>query len=511
MPGGLFCRIENSAAIRLHHHSIDTMTRDARLQSLVAGEPLDAVIIGGGITGAPLYHELARAGYRTAIIDQRDFSSGTSQASGMLIWGGLLYLKNFDLLTVRKLCRARNELFTTFPKEIAPLDIRYHTTPGVGRGPWTMHAGLGLYWLLGGCKLKAPTRSASTLLYQEGMLRESDSRFVIEWLRGLDSEHSLPLNHCRLLHGHFDRAAKLWRLTMRDELTGRTVETKARTVINCGGVWTDQINTLLKLTSPCKHAFSKGVYLALERKGDPREAAVYPMESEDDVLTYVPWGPVMMWGPTETAVHDLEIGRFPDRDDIRFLLQTAQRSLKREIPPSEIVSVRCGIRPLVVDRDDSRSVYPLELSRRHRVITHREQSAISIYGGKLTSSALLAREVANRIRQLITQIAPRYPPLTPQPLIPETTTYSGLCHSFVTPEWARDHEYCVTLDDYLRRRTPISQWVPRMGLGKEGEHRETLRKLTPVFTSTPEQAEQMLSDYEAMVQTRHDSLLQIYY
>ncbi|MCU0781825.1 MAG: FAD-dependent oxidoreductase, partial [Akkermansiaceae bacterium] len=62
----------------LPHESV-LAARERRFAAL--DEELDVLVIGGGISGAPLYHELCRRGYRTAIIDRSDFASGTSQAS----------------------------------------------------------------------------------------------------------------------------------------------------------------------------------------------------------------------------------------------------------------------------------------------------------------------------------------------------------------------------------------------------------------------------------------------
>ena len=101
------------------------MERSYRFQNFLNGEPLDVLVVGGGITGAPLYRQLCELGYRVALADKGDFSSGSSQASGMLIWGGLLYLKNLDLLTVIQFCKARNELMMDFPDAISVLNLRY--------------------------------------------------------------------------------------------------------------------------------------------------------------------------------------------------------------------------------------------------------------------------------------------------------------------------------------------------------------------------------------------------
>lgn len=488
------------------------MARKSRLENLSGENPLDILIVGAGAGGAPLYHQLCANGHRVALIDKGDFSSGTSQASGMLVWGGLLYLRNFDLLTVLKLCKARKDLLKGFPDELSVLNLHFPTSAG-GRHPAVVWLALHLYWLLGGCALRRPATVKSTLpqgklttAYQEAMLRQSDSRFVIERIRAYDSEHCLPVNHCRLVGAEFDRQQRYWTVMLRDELSGTEHTAKARVIVNSAGVWTDGVNQLLGIESPYKHVFSKGVYLAFP--GDPRQTAahVYPMHGKDDVLTHVPWGPVTMWGPTETMIHDLESGLAPTRDDVRFLIAGANRSLPGKVGAEDVVSIRCGIRPLAVPRNFSQDIYPLDLSRRHQVVVHEENHAISLYGGKLTSSVMVANRVAGILGQWI-------PPRLPRPAanvrVPKMAAHPELDCDFVTAEWARDHEFCMTLDDYLRRRTNIAQWTPRMGLGRDDAGRTALVKLAETFAPQPQDANSIVDAYEQRVRTHYDPLLAV--
>ena len=352
----------------------------------------------------------------------------------------------------------------------------------------------------------SPPQEHLALGYQEGMLRVSDSRFVIDRIRAFDAEHCIPANYCRLVAAEFDSAQHCWRAILRDELTGEEHSTKAKVIVNGAGIWTDEVNRLLGVESPYKHVFSKGVYVSFPRDAQQSDAHVYPMQSEDDVLTYVPWGPVMMWGPTETTVRDLESGLAPNRDDIRFLLTSANQSLPRKVGPEDVVSMRCGIRPLAVPRNDARDVYPLELSRRHRVVANQERQTIALYGGKLTSSLQVANRVAKALERWI---SPRFPLPSADAAFPERLRHAELGYDFVTAEWARDHEFCVTLEDYLRRRTNIAQWKPRMGLGNEDSERERLRNLAAAFTPGPVEADAMAAAYEQQVRTTYDPLLAV--
>lgn len=290
---------------------------------------------------------------------------------------------------------------------------------------------------------------------------------------------------------------------MKDELTGAGYHVRAKVLVNAAGIWADEINRIAGIESPYKHVLSKGVYLAFPGE-NPTEARIYPMHGRDDVLTHVPWGPVSMWGPTETSIRDLDDGPGPDREDIRFLLHQAQRSLGGRRRAEDVVSIRCGIRPLAVPRNFNRDVYTLSLSRRHQVAVHCEQMALSLYGGKFTSGIAVAEHAAELVKRWV---SPTQLPSTARRAPPETFVHTGLGRAFVTPEWTRDHEYCTSLDDYLRRRTNIAQWTPRMGLGNHGENRNSLLEIASAFVATPQDAWDAVNAYEQRVRNQYDPLL----
>ncbi|HEY9120500.1 MAG TPA: FAD-dependent oxidoreductase, partial [Marinobacter sp.] len=68
-------------------------TRAQKLEQLRNGHPeFDIVVIGGGITGAGIAREAAGSGLRTLLVEQSDFSWGTSSRSSKMVHGGLRYL-----------------------------------------------------------------------------------------------------------------------------------------------------------------------------------------------------------------------------------------------------------------------------------------------------------------------------------------------------------------------------------------------------------------------------------
>ena len=60
-------------------------------------QPLDVLVVGGGITGAGVALDAATRGYRTALVERDDIASGTSSRSSKLVHGGIRYLSHGDL------------------------------------------------------------------------------------------------------------------------------------------------------------------------------------------------------------------------------------------------------------------------------------------------------------------------------------------------------------------------------------------------------------------------------
>ena len=84
-------------------------------------EDYDVVIIGAGINGAGLFHDLCNQGIRCLLVDKRDFGSGTSAAPSRLIHGGLKYLETGEFGLVAESTLERNLLLKNAPHLVKPL------------------------------------------------------------------------------------------------------------------------------------------------------------------------------------------------------------------------------------------------------------------------------------------------------------------------------------------------------------------------------------------------------
>ncbi len=472
----------------------ERLIREMNWQRARSEGEYDVAILGGGINGACLYDALCRRGHRTLLLDKGDFASGTSQASGMMVWGGLLYLKDLDLSTVAKLSLDRDRMIERLPDRISSQYFRYLPDAGRGRSRAKVWIALWIYWLMGlgsrrrpraerefsELELIRPGLVEGSLLYEEGFLKGSDARFVLSWIAPHHAPGQVALNHCDVA-GELGPSDRAWRLDLKDNLYGKSCSVNARVIVNCAGVWTDAVNAQFGVSTPFTHALSKGVYLSVERPPQHQSLLVFELGAHGDVITCVPWGPVSMWGPSESAVAQIAEGLTPEPADLDFLLDQYNRRFKRPIDRRSVISIRCGIRPLVVDRQAKPAAYPLSLSRRQEVLVDRFRPWVSCYGGKLTGCTRMAGRALREVERLLGGPARPGAIRTAETALPaepvEWASFPGLNIEVPSARWAACHEYCCTLEDYMRRRTPIAQWVPRMGLGREDVNALAIREL----------------------------------
>ncbi|MDX2416028.1 MAG: FAD-dependent oxidoreductase, partial [Xanthomonadales bacterium] len=273
-------------------------------------EVFDVAVIGGGVNGASLYSDLSRQGFRTLLVDKNDFAAGSSQASGMMVWGGLLYLRVGDLLTVTRLSRARDRMIKELNDWTQPVFYRYIPSNKNTMSSVLIGAGLGFYWLLGAGRRRFPgyerhfdeialiqrDKHRGAFSYEEAMLRASDARFTLHWLTTHAPPAGCALNYCEVTPEDYDRQQQLWQLQLHDRQGDASTMARARLIVNCTGVWVDQLNEQCQIESPYRHAFSKGVYLGLQRDTGHNTPLIFDMGTNSDVMTFVPWGPVALWG-----------------------------------------------------------------------------------------------------------------------------------------------------------------------------------------------------------------------
>jgi glycerol-3-phosphate dehydrogenase len=400
-------------------------TRAAALESM-ATEPVDLLVIGGGITGAGVARDAALRGFRTALVDQGDFGAATSSHSSRLIHGGIRYLEQGNLRLVLEASRERRVLLRIAPHLVRPLAFVFPVYRGSRVPPWKLRAGMWLYDALAAFRnvkshrwLNAKeARRAEPALKDRGLAgaalyydaQTDDARLVLATVRSAARAGALVANYAQVTNllkpdGHVRGA------TVRDVLSGESRTVRALVVVNAGGPWVDRLRRLddpsaLPLLRP-----TKGAHVAVPRRRIGNERAITLFSPIDGRVMFVlPWGELSYIGTTDTDADWAPETVRVTAGDVTYLLRSANAAFPdAHLAPNDVVSVWAGLRPLL--RQD-RNASPSQVSREHRVL-ESGHGLISVAGGKLTTYRVMGRDVTDRVAARLHQLDGR--PVAPRP------------------------------------------------------------------------------------------------
>ena len=154
------------------------------------------------------------------------------------------------------------------------------------------------------------------------------------------------------------------------------------------------------MTTRHHHLFSKGVHLIVNAISDVRRVLAF-FADDGRLFFVIPLGPKSCLGTTDTRVERPDAVVEPE--DRRFILDNVNKRLNLERPLTEadIIAERCGVRPLVVNRDVHKTDTGewTSLSRRHAIEVDVEARHLSVFGGKMTDCLNVGEEIAAEIKR----------------------------------------------------------------------------------------------------------------
>jgi glycerol-3-phosphate dehydrogenase len=383
--------------------------------------PLDALVVGGGIVGCGIARDLALRGLSVALVEQHDLASGTSSRPTRLIHGGLRYLEMFDFGLVRTDMREREVLLHLAPHLVHPLRF---LMPMYGRSLLyraKLQAGMQLYDALSFDK-SLPTRqwlNARQALRAEPGLQADHlqgawqfydgqvslvERLVVENALDAASESGLILTHAPATGFRRDGQGNVLGAVVRDAVTGRQVEARARVTINATGPWLDMTTADLRPARRPLLRLTKGVHLVTPSA--TRQAHVLFAQSDGRLFFVVPWLGYSLVGTTDTDYHGDPAEAAATEDDVNYLVAEARRAFP-SAQFDEIYYTWAGVRALV----RVESVDEGKVSRKHAVHDHARrdgvQGIISVVGGKITGYRAIAEEVSDLVVRKLRSVGRR--------------------------------------------------------------------------------------------------------
>ena len=371
----------------------------------------DVLIVGGGINGAVSAASLAAKGARVALIDRGDFAGASSSHSSNLAWGGIKYMENFEFLLVNKLSKSRNTLADAYPSTVQEIRFLTTINKGFRFPAFLVFLGSVLYWAIGRFNTRAPkymtrkrikalepridiSRAAAGLEYSDCYLYDNDARFVFNFVRNAMNYGAIAANYVGLSQAR--REHGVWTVTAKDQIGGGVLTIRAKAMVNATGAYADQLNAQVAQPSEHRHVFSKGVHLIVNKLVSSKRILAF-FASDGRLFFVIPMGAKTCIGTTDTRVDT------PHADitteDRQFVLDNinALMDLPQPITAADVIAERCGVRPLAVKGNAGEQDW-LALSRKHAIDLNQQDAYLSIYGGKLTDCLNVGEEVATALK-----------------------------------------------------------------------------------------------------------------
>ncbi|MEA2433148.1 MAG: glycerol-3-phosphate dehydrogenase [Actinomycetota bacterium] len=385
----------------------DAMERLAAT-SAPGAEPLDLLVVGGGITGAGIALDAASRGARVGLVERFDFASGTSSKSSKLVHGGLRYLEQREFGLMREAATERDLLRRLAPHLVEPipfvLPVSHRSARAkFGVGLWAYDALASFRNMKVHKHVDGPEAEALVPVLPKGKVRggyvfydckTDDVRLVMENLVQATRYGATSVNHCavRDLQG----SASGCSATVEDTTTGNLFEVRAKRVMVAAGVWADAVEQLANPESHPRLRPSKGIHLVFGRDALPMlsSAAFIPDAERKRMLFVIPWLESILVGTTDHAYTGSLDHPTVDEADRTYVLDSLNAIFGLGLTDDDVTGAYAGLRPLIAGKRDQTA----DLSRKHSVY-EIVPSISGITGGKMTTYRRMARDAVDHIAE----------------------------------------------------------------------------------------------------------------
>ncbi|MGH2999597.1 MAG: glycerol-3-phosphate dehydrogenase/oxidase [Gaiellaceae bacterium] len=457
------------------------MDRAGQLERL-ASQSFDLLVVGGGIVGAGIAEAASAHGLSVALVDKGDFAGATSSASSKLIHGGLRYLRLGDVGLVREAHHERRLLMRVVaPHLVRRLPFLFPLYEDGPYRPWFVQSGIVVYSTLARAKLNGlvdldrarrmvpPLRGAalrSCALYEDAWT--NDARLALANLGAAEERGAVVLNYAEL--------TSVRPLEVRAD--GRTIAVDAARVVNAAGPWVDRVRRLEDERAKPSMRLSKGAHVLVAGGRDWSAALTIPHDKVR-VSFAVPWEGMLLLGTTDSLFDGEPEAAAVTDDDVDQIMREAAVAVE-DVGP--VRATFCGLRVLPGGDEATAN------AKRETVFATGPSGMVSVAGGKLTTYRRIALDALDHLGVRGLSRKPRplpgatgldrigwpveldavtrahlihlYGSLAPDVLAPAVEDASlleplvpGRPDLRAQELYARAHEWALSDEDVLRRRT----------------------------------------------------------
>ncbi|KAF8977616.1 mitochondrial glycerol-3-phosphate dehydrogenase [Entomortierella lignicola] len=226
------------------------------------------------------------------------------------------------------------------------------------------------------------------MVYYDG--QHNDSRMNVALGLTAVQYGAVIANHVEVIELHKDSNKRLNGARVRDTLTGKEFNVKAKGVINATGPFTDGIRQLDDPSIQTIVSPSAGVHIILPNYYSPGNMGLLdPATSDGRVIFFLPWQGNTIAGTTDSATKVTQ-NPMATEEEINWILGEVKNYLNPDVKVrrGDVLAAWSGIRPLVRDP----AAKSTEGLVRNHMINVSSSGLLTIAGGKWTTYRAMAAE-----------------------------------------------------------------------------------------------------------------------
>ena len=372
-------------------------------------EAAKIIILGGGIHGAGVLHDLCSRGFSdVTLIEKNELGSGTSSKSTKLIHGGLRYLEHPSQIgMVYESLRERKLLLNLASDIVHPMEFLIPIEQGSNFESIKMKLGLGLYDLLATKSLIEPYKVVSTeearrkipilkknlqikKIYSYWDAQTDDKELVKKVALSAKKLGGKILEKTEVIS--LKDQEDSWQISYSENGLYKK-DINAKYIINCLGPWSNFFLEKNGFTPSHKGKNNKGTHIILKDFGLKSSLLLKALDKR--IFFVIPWKRKTLIGTTEKAFDKNPSSVKPSQDEIDYLIQSTNKALDLSLKISDIEESFSGLRWLASDEGKT-----LTKTSRESIlgeIKNKSGFILTLYGGKLTSYRSLSEKVGDAI------------------------------------------------------------------------------------------------------------------
>jgi glycerol-3-phosphate dehydrogenase len=402
-------RTNNLGLSSLELSSLDKSREELWSSITAQDEEWDIVIVGGGITGAGVFRQAAKAGFKTLLVEQQDYAWGTSSRSSKMVHGGFRYIAQGDIQLTREALHEREQMLKEVPGLVDKTAFVFPLRKGRFPGRFSLTVLLKVYDLLAGVNDCEYVKNEELAEQVQGIDEDNtkgavsysdaitdDSRLVMRLIQEGKGLGGTALNYVRAADLKKDESGNVESLKIVRLDNHQSVSVKARLIVNATGAWADKLMASAKDEKKVRPL--RGSHLILKADKFPLKHALTLIHPDDGRPIFMfPWYGRILLGTTDLDYpEDLDIEAAITNKECDYLLRVVNEFFpESECNRRDIVASFCGVRPVI---SSGKGIDPSKEKRGHSI--WREKNLISVSGGKLTIWRVISDEVltlANKV------------------------------------------------------------------------------------------------------------------